>query len=106
MRTVPEVVSVFWVVLLSLLLVAPLSLGCTPPAPVIVNHPEGWEAEAERGMLRPEAVRASPTPKSETWVSPEPRLPPEEEHSAFVTVLADIIGYPFRAVAYVAHVLL
>jgi hypothetical protein len=94
------------VVLLSLSIAALLSLGCTPPPPVIVNPQEGWEAEAERGMLRPEAVAASPTPRSEKWVSPEPRLPPDEEHSAVVTVLADIIGYPFRAVAYLAHILL
>lgn len=84
-----------------------LLIGCTPPPPLVVNPQEGWEAAAERGMLRPDVIAASPTPQVEKWVSSEPRVPPKKDEDATVgSVLADIIGYPFRAVAYLAHVLL
>lgn len=100
-----ELASVRNVQLLFLSVVASVALGCALSSPIIVNPPEGWEEEAERGMMRSEA---RPTPKPH--VAPEEAsgavVATEKKHNPVVTALADIIGYPFRAVGYLARVLL
>jgi hypothetical protein len=79
--------------------------GCGLSSPFIVNPPEGWEEEAERGMIRRESL-PTPTPNVENVEIPDTRPSHEDEHNPVVQVLADIIGYPFRAVGYLARVLL
>jgi hypothetical protein len=47
------------------------------------------------------------TPKVDVWEAPDRQQPDDDvDRGGLVTVLADIIGFPFRAVAWLAHVLL
>lgn len=85
------------------------SEGCAPDAttaPPIVSSPvEPWELEVERGMLRQSFETPTPTPPIETWEAPD-SASAAQDHGAAQTILADIIGFPFRAAAWLAHVLL
>jgi hypothetical protein len=90
----------------ALFLAVVVSQGCAPSPPLVLTPEEGWEEEAERGMLR-DFGTPTPTPKVDVWEAPDKRLPDEDgQRGGFVTALADIIGFPFRAVAWLAHVLL
>ena len=93
---------------LAVTLIGAGSLGCSEGAagvpPIISSPPDPWEAEVERGMLRPDAITPTPTPVVETWDAPD-AMPRGDDHGALQTALADIIGFPFRAVAWLAHVL-
>lgn len=78
--------------------------GCGPTPPIVANPVEPWEQEATRGMMRPQTP--TPHPRVERQDLGKGDELPEEEHSPWVTAVADIIGFPFRGVAWLAHVLL
>jgi len=95
------------VIALAVTLIGAGSCGCSEGAagvpPIISSPPDPWEIEVERGMLRMDAITPTPTPLVETWEAPD-AAPRSDDHGALQTALADIIGFPFRAVAWLAHV--
>jgi hypothetical protein len=85
------------------LVVTLFGYACVRPAPFVSNPREEWEDAAERGMLRIQPQTPTPRPlepSDEEAVGESPA----ETHNQAEEVLAGIIGFPFRAVAWIAHV--
>lgn len=78
--------------------------ACARPAPFVSNPREEWEEAAERGMLRiqPQTPTSRPLEPSR---EEDDDVPTAEKHNQAEEVLAGIIGFPFRAVAWIAHVI-
>jgi hypothetical protein len=80
------------------------SLACSPSTPVISSPLEGWEDEQGR---RASAVQSSQQPRPQRRVKDVQDSESRESTAGKVeTALADIIGFPFRAAAWLAHTLL
>lgn len=79
--------------------------GCAPKHPIVRNDTETWETEISAEMQTAEVPVEGPTQQAEYRELPKPSPPEEEEeHSAVVTALADVIGLPFRGAAWLARV--
>ena len=92
---------------LSLLVLAIVALySCSRPAPFVSNPTDEWEEVAERGRMRMPEQPAHPTPYVEPQAVDVAEEVPTKDGATVETALADIIGFPFRAAAWLAPVLL
>jgi hypothetical protein len=91
-----------WLLVLSIVAL----LSCSRPAPFVSSPTDEWEEVAERGRMRMPEERTYPTP----YVEPQDDRGTEhvqaQKSTRVETAFADIIGFPFRAAAWLAHVLL
>ena len=92
---------------LSLMVPAIVALSsCSRPAPFVSNPTDEWEEVAERGRMRMPEQPAYPTPYVEPQAVDAAEEVSTKDGATVETTLADIIGFPFRAAAWLAHVLL
>lgn len=86
-------------------LVTTLSVyACARPAPFVSNPREEWEEVAERGMLRIQPPTRTPRPLNSSNEGEDIERSEKNRNQA-EEVLAGVIGFPFRAVAWIAHVI-
>lgn len=83
-------------------------IGCSPKAPVVSSPIEPWEEEIvkEKITQRDEENRRYATQRALQRQDGFGQEKPPDEHSIIVTTLADIIAFPLRGAAWLAHTIL
>lgn len=85
-------------------------VGCGPPAPLVANPLEPWEAQVEREQVA-QREQEEEAERRELLATQQRRegLGKEttpDDHSVIVTTLADIVAFPFRGAAWLARTIL
>ena len=83
-------------------------IGCAPKAPVISSPIESWEEEIvkEKIAQREEEDRRYTAQRALQQRDGFGQEKPPDDHSIIVTTLADIIAFPLRGAAWLAHTIL
>jgi len=81
--------------------------GDSPRPPIVTNHTEAWDEQLARERREREMQTPLETPhviagKGYGFEEKDE----EEKHSVVVTTLADILAFPLRGAAWLAHTLL
>lgn len=82
--------------------------GCAPKAPIVSNTMEPWEQEIvqERTAQREQEERRVAARRDRAKRDGLGREEPPDKHNVIVTTLADIVAFPLRGAAWLAHTIL
>jgi len=81
-------------------------VACSRPAPVVSSPIEEWEADAERGRVAIPQPPPYPTPYKHPVDEVVLGEAEEKPGQTIEAALADIVGFPFRAAAWLARTIL
>ena len=93
---------------LTTLILLSVCQGCGPKAPIVSSPIEPWETEIvhEKVARREEEHNREAAKQALQNKDGLGREKPVDEHSVIVTTLADIIAFPLRGAAWLAHTIL